>query len=148
VGNGRCPALAATALLTVALVILVLSAQGCDRGAEQANNREQAKTDLLQPVSKAVSPKVTFVELGSVGCIPCKRMQPIMREIEKEYEGQVKVIFYDVRTNAGRPYAQQYRIRVIPTQVFLDKNGKEYFRHEGFFPKDELVEVLKRQGVM
>lgn len=90
---------------------------------------------------------VTFVELGSVNCIPCKMMQPIMKEIEEEYKGQVKVVFHDVWTENGRPYAMKYRIRVIPTQVFLDKNGAEYFRHEGFFPKNELVTVLKMQGV-
>lgn len=99
--------------------------------------REEKKPDV----------KVTFVELGSVRCIPCKKMQPIMKEIEEEYGDQVKVIFYDVRTPEGRPYAYQYRIRVIPTQVFLDKDGNEYFRHQGFFPKEELVKVLKQQGV-
>ena len=91
--------------------------------------------------------KVTFIELGSVKCIPCKIMQPIMKEIEGEYKGQVKVVFYDVWTSEGKPYARKYGIRVIPTQVFLDKDGNEYFRHEGFFPKDGLVKVLKRQGV-
>jgi len=74
-------------------------------------------------------------------------MQPIMREIEKEYKDQVKVVFHDVWTDEGRPYGVKYRIRVIPTQVFLDKDGKEYFRHEGFFPKDELVKILKKKGV-
>lgn len=91
--------------------------------------------------------KVTFVELGSVRCIPCKMMQPIMREIENEYSNQVKVVFYDVWTPEGKPYARKYGIRVIPTQVFLDKNDKEYFRHEGFFPKEELVEILQMKGV-
>ncbi len=97
--------------------------------------------------NKLEPPKVTFIELGSVNCVPCKMMQPIMKEIEKEYAGQVRVIFYDVWTEAGRPYAQQYRIRVIPTQVFLDAQGKEYFRHEGYFPKEELVKVLQQEGV-
>jgi len=91
--------------------------------------------------------KVTFVELGSVKCIPCRQMQPIMKEIEEEYKGQVKVVFYDVWTTEGKPYIKEFGIRAIPTQVFLDKNGKEYFRHQGFFAKDELVEVLKMQGV-
>ena len=90
---------------------------------------------------------VTFVELGSVRCIPCKMMQPIMKEIEKEYVGQVKVVFHDVWTPEGEPFAGQFNIRLIPTQVFLDKDGKEYFRHEGFFPKEELVKILKQQGV-
>ncbi len=91
--------------------------------------------------------KVTFIELGSVKCIPCKMMQPVMKEIEEEYKEQVKVVFYDVWTEQGRPYAEKYRIRVIPTQVFLDKDGNEYYRHEGYFPKDELVKVLGMKGV-
>lgn len=91
--------------------------------------------------------KVTFIELGSVRCIPCRKMIPIMKEIEKEYGDQVKVVFYDVWTAAGRPYARKYGIRLIPTQVFLDKDGKEYFRHVGFFPKEELLKVLEQQGV-
>ena len=70
-----------------------------------------------------------------------------MEDIEKEYAGQVKVVFHDVWTEEGQPHAEEYGIRVIPTQVFLDKNGKEYFRHEGFFPKEELVQILKQQGV-
>ena len=90
---------------------------------------------------------VTFVELGSVRCIPCKMMQPIMKDIEKDYAGQVKVVFHDVWTPAGEPFAQSFKIRVIPTQVFLDKDGKEYFRHEGFFPKEDLIKILKQKGV-
>ena len=43
-----------------------------------------------------LNPKVTFVELGSVNCIPCKQMQPIMKSVEEKYGDQVKVIFYDV----------------------------------------------------
>lgn len=106
-----------------------------------------AKGPAQEASSAGGSPLVTFIELGSVNCIPCKAMQPIMREIEAEYPGEVKVVFHDVWTDAGQPYAKQFAIRVIPTQVFLDKNGKEYFRHEGFFAKKDLVEVLKRQGV-
>jgi thioredoxin 1 len=70
-----------------------------------------------------------------------------MEEIEKEYAGQVRVVFHDVWTDEGKPYGSKYKIRLIPTQVFLDKDGKEYFRHEGFFPKEELVKILKQKGV-
>src|ERR1039458_6608103 len=78
-------------------------------------------------------PNITFIELGSVNCIPCKKMQPVMRAIETKYGNQVQVLFYDVWTKEQEPYAQKYGIRLIPTQVFLDENGKEFFRHEGFF---------------
>lgn len=91
--------------------------------------------------------KVTFVEIGSVNCIPCKAMQPIMKAVEEEYEGQVKIVFHDVWTKKGKADAMKYNIRVIPTQVFLDKYGKEYFRHEGYYPKSDVVRIIKMQGV-
>ncbi len=74
-------------------------------------------------------------------------MQPVMDKVESTYGNQVKVVFYDVWTPEGKPYGQKYGIRVIPTQVFLDKDGKEYFRHEGFFPFEEVEKILKKQGV-
>lgn len=92
-------------------------------------------------------PIVTFIELGSVNCIPCKAMQPVMESIRSKYSDQVSVLFYDVWTEEGRPYGQKFRIRVIPTQVFLDKDGKEYYRHEGFFPEEELLKILEKGGV-
>ena len=91
--------------------------------------------------------KVTFIELGSVRCIPCQQMQPVMKSIREKYGTQVNVVFHDVWTEAGAPYGQKYGIQAIPTQVFLDENGKEYFRHVGYFSEEELVKVLNRKGV-
>ncbi len=90
---------------------------------------------------------VTFIELGSVKCIPCKMMQPVMEAIEKEYAGKVNVLFYDVWTKEGQPYGEQYGLKGIPTQIFLDKNGKEFYRHTGFLAKNQIVELLEKHGV-
>jgi thioredoxin 1 len=97
--------------------------------------------------NNAANIKVTFIELGSVNCIPCKMMQPVMKQIEQKYGSQVKVVFYDVWTEKGQPYGQKFGIRVIPTQVYIDSNGKEFFRHEGFHPFEEVEKVLKKGGV-
>jgi thioredoxin 1 len=96
---------------------------------------------------KAEIPQIIFVELGSVNCIPCKQMQPVMQAIENKYGGQIKVIFYDVWKPEERKYAAEYGIRLIPTQVFLDKEGKEIMRHEGFFPEEAIDQFLKEQGL-
>lgn len=124
-----------------ALFILVLNT-GCTQHSGSDKNTSGVKQKTETPIYK-----VTFIELGSVRCIPCQKMQPIMKSIEEKYEGQVKVVFHDVWTPEGKPFADEYAIQVIPTQVFLDENGKEYARHVGFFPEEELVEVLKQKGV-
>lgn len=97
--------------------------------------------------NETIKYKVTFVELGSVRCIPCQKMQPVMKSVEEKYAGQVKVIFHDVWTPEGKPFGQKYGIESIPTQVFLDENGKEFARHVGYFPEEELVKILKQKGV-
>jgi thioredoxin 1 len=134
--------------LWICLILLVVVSMNC-------SHREKSQTELPgeetvqanQMETNQDSILVTFVELGSTRCVPCKMMQPIIEEIEQEYGDQVKVVFHDVWTEQGKPYAQEYNIKLIPTQVFLDKNGHEYFRHEGFFPKDKLVAILKQKGV-
>ncbi len=90
---------------------------------------------------------VTFVEIGSLRCIPCKMMQPVMEKVADRYGKKVKIIFHDVWTPDGRPYAKTYGIRAIPTQVFLDKKGKEFFRHTGYFPFEKIEALLTSHGV-
>jgi len=109
----------------------------------------QSKSDKTsQNATRKVSkPRVTFVELGSVKCIPCRQMQPVMKAIEEKYKGQVKVVFHDVWKPDQRDYAEQYGINVIPTQVFLDEDGKEFFRHEGFFSETEIDSLFRKRGL-
>ena len=92
-------------------------------------------------------PLVTFVELGSVKCVPCRQMQPVMASVEKKYGDQIAVVFHDVWQSDQRQYAELYDIRVIPTQVFLDRDGKEFHRHEGFYPEAEIDKLLQKRGL-
>ncbi|UCH10506.1 MAG: thioredoxin family protein [Fidelibacterota bacterium] len=92
-------------------------------------------------------PKITFIELGSVRCIPCRAMQPVMQAIEQRYGEQIQIIFYDVWRPDQRHYGTEYGIKLIPTQIFLDSTGTEIMRHQGFFPEKEIVEFLDAQGL-
>ena len=95
-----------------------------------------------QNIKKA---KITFVELGSVNCIPCRQMQPVMKSIEEKFGDQVEVVFHDVWKDKAP--AQKYGIQLIPTQVFLDENGKEFFRHEGFYAEEEIIKLFETRNV-
>jgi thioredoxin 1 len=103
--------------------------------------------DLAALQQNKAKPIITFIELGSVNCVPCKQMQPVMEAIEKKYGEQIDVIFYDVRTPEQKKYGAMYKIRLIPTQVFLDADGNEIFRHEGFFPEAEIDKLLQNHGL-
>jgi thioredoxin 1 len=113
--------------------------------------QKSASIKLTKPTTvlqkKPANYKVTFIELGSVSCIPCQKMQVVMKSIEKKYGKQVNIVFHDVWTAEGKQYGEQYKIQVIPVQIFLDDNGKEFYRHEGYFPEEELIKVLNTKGV-
>jgi thioredoxin 1 len=115
--------------------------------AEIAFPQSKATTTESKDTAQPKKPLVTFVELGSVKCIPCRQMQPVMAAIEKKYGEQIKVVFYDVWKPEQEQYAEQYTIKLIPTQVFLDKDGKEFFRHEGFYPEAEIDKLLQKRGL-
>ena len=59
--------------------------------------------------------------------------------------GRLDVEFIDVWKNGDA--GEKYGIRVIPTQIFISAEGKELFRHEGFFSKEDILAKWKEFGV-
>ncbi len=88
---------------------------------------------------------VTMIDLGAKKCIPCKMMAPILEKLEKVYAGRAAVVFFDVWEDP-KP-AHRFSIRVIPTQIFFDREGKEVYRHTGFLGEEDIVRRFKDMGV-
>ncbi|HUV63867.1 MAG TPA: thioredoxin family protein, partial [Sedimentisphaerales bacterium] len=86
-----------------------------------------------------------LIDIGAGTCIPCKLMAPILDELKRELEGKVVVQFLDL--NKFPDAARVYGIRVMPTQIFYDASGKERFRHEGFYAKEDILAKWKELGV-
>lgn len=95
------------------------------------------------PVANAKLPKL--LDLGAGKCIPCRMMAPILEDLKKDYAGKMDVKFIDVWVNPDA--AKPYGIEVIPTQIFYDADGKELFRHVGFFAKEDILAKWKELGV-
>jgi thioredoxin 1 len=90
-------------------------------------------------------PMPRMVDLGAGKCIPCKMMAPILEDLKKTYVGKLDIQFIDVWENPDA--GKKYGIAIIPTQIFYDAQGKELFRHEGFFSKDDILTKWKEFGV-
>ncbi len=140
--------------LTIILFLLISSTLFCtqNRGEQttaiktEQNTKSEENLIINSENLDFSQHKVTFIELGADKCIPCKAMQPVMHEIAKEYKCTIQVVFYDVWKTPK--YAKDYGIQMIPTQVFIDKNGDEVFRHVGFYAKDDIIKRLKEKGIL
>lgn len=72
-------------------------------------------------------------------CGPCKMTNPIIEELEKEFEGKVE--FEKINVDEQPQKASQYGVMSIPTFVVL-KEGKEVGRRIGVTSKEELVKLI------
>lgn len=89
------------------------------------------------PVDKArASGRASLIDFGSTGCVPCKMMEPILETLREKYKNRVNILFINVTEEPI--LASRYNVQSIPVQIFFDKDGKEYFRHVGFFPQEQI----------
>jgi thioredoxin 1 len=113
---------------------------------DAAWTKQQCRLAMDNPVDKARrSGKPTLVDFGASGCRPCDMMTPILAALKKKYAGRLNVLFVHVQEE--QILAARYGVRTIPVQVFFDKGGKEAFRHEGFFPQEEIERKLRETGL-
>jgi thioredoxin 1 len=108
---------------------------GCQEAQDQKSKGQSAAQKKLP----------RLVDLGAGKCIPCKKMAPILEELKENYSSSLEVVFIDVLQN--KQAGEEYGIQTIPTQIFFDADGKELFRHEGFFSREEILQKWKEFGV-
>lgn len=128
--------------ILIVLGITLILFTNCGDQAENKSNPGLSQTDgKNQPAMKLPM----LVDLGRGTCIPCKKMKPILDELTIEYQGRAIVKVIDLRDEPQA--ARQYGIRLIPTQIFFDIEGKEVYRHEGFMDKQSIKAKFAEMGV-
>ena len=142
--SSRRSALAAAGL--VAVVALCLGMSGCGGESDEGSQSEQ--TSAAKSDSAGVNTDETglpvLLDLGSTTCVPCKTMAPILDEMRETFAGQFVVRFMDVKKDVT--LAREYGVRIIPTQIYLDEQGNELFRHQGFFSREDMLAAWKELG--
>lgn len=109
-----------------------------------------------------------IIDFGADSCDPCKKMAPVLQELNEELRGRAIVKFVDVWKYQG--LADGYPIYLIPTQVFFDKDGNPFVpsdpagmmmqmyalqdtnehvftTHEGGMTKEQLMAALLEMGI-
>lgn len=95
------------------------------------------KDDFKEKVLDSSLP--VLIDFYSDSCVPCKRMTPVIGDIEDDNEGKLSV--YKVNINFDAEVAEEYRVQSVPTLV-LFKDGKELARQTGAVRKDALSQWL------
>ena len=130
-----------TNLGKISVVVALIAAVGV---VFSLKPRPSAPAEIAASAESQPVPLPRLLELGADKCIPCKQMAPILDDLKSTYAGQLEVDFIDVWKNPDA--GGEYGVRVIPLQIFFDANGKELFRHEGFYAKDDILAKWRDLG--
>lgn len=164
-------------VLQILLPILILAAisgiwiiknnTGLSSGLSSETPLEISSLDL-DDLKAAHLPAI--IDFGSDSCLPCLEMAPVLKKMNIEMQG--KAIIHFINTQKHSEAAQDFPIRVIPTQVFYTADGKPYRPseeiqnsiaftlyqskatnehvftvHEGGLTEEEFRSILKDMGV-
>jgi len=81
-----------------------------------------------------------IVDFYATWCGPCKRLAPILEELQQEYKG--KIVIYKVDTGVERELASFFGVQSIPTMLWCPKKGKPMMT-KGLLPKENLVQIIE-----
>ncbi len=154
-----------TLALVIAVSVVVVMKQNDKKTASSSAAKSSTPsvaavaTEKISAAEKTITEKITddskstpivkslpkLLDLGADKCVPCKMMFPVLDELKAEHVGKLDVEFIDVWKNPTE--ARKYGVKIIPTQIFYDASGKELFRHEGFFSKEDILAKWKTFGI-
>ena len=82
---------------------------------------------------------LVLADFYSDSCVTCKRLSPVLAELEEAYGDALKVV--KININFDLPLAEQYEVQAAPTLIFF-QNGAEKDRRKGLVKKAELMEII------
>ncbi len=104
---------------------------GARAPAEEGSGAPALKQRPIVPALGQPSDRPRMVQFTSSRCSICRQMIPTVGVIQRDCDGRrVDVVKVDVGANAK--LAASYRVRGVPTFVFLDKGGSEVARLVGY----------------
>ena len=88
----------------------------------------------------------TLISFTSTMCMDCQKMKAVISEVQNDYNGKVNFVSINAldKNRKVQEAIKKYHVVLVPTLVFLDGNGEESNKIEGFIPKEELIKELDK----
>jgi len=84
---------------------------------------------------------VTVVDFFATWCGPCRKLGPILEEVETELKERVK--FAKIDTDENIESAKKYQVSGLPT-LLVFKNGEVAERMVGLMPKSSIITNIEK----
>lgn len=104
---------------------------------DKSSSVNKIVTLTAKSYEQEVSKGLVLVDYWAVWCGPCRKMEPVLKEIASETNVKVGKLNVD----DYKAFVRTKNVPTIPTMIIY-KEGEEVQRLVGVYTKDELLEVL------
>jgi len=112
------------------------------------HHAETDATDAGPVASPLPTGKPILIDFTRDHCLPCQIMAPWVDELRKKHADRVAVVEINIDRPENKSIGRFFKARSIPTQVYIDAQGREVARHVGLATKPQMERVLKRHGFL
>ncbi len=123
--------------LALGLSLLVLGMVSVSQPSFADSVPETSQSAFNKDVLTASKPVV--VDFYATWCGPCKKMEPVMESLKKNYSGKANFVRVDVDKNPD--LSAKYKITGIPA-IFIFKKGEMVDTSVGLVPQEELAKKI------
>ncbi len=116
----------------------IVNWQQAGKPVEKEASVQQYTTDTYNALLTGKDP--VLIDFGAPWCPPCKKMEPVLQQLQQEHPHNVKVITVDAGIHTD--IMKQLQVTTLPTFI-LYKQGKEVWRSQGIISKETLTKAIQ-----
>lgn len=131
--------------LIICMLTFFVTGTFAQKGGEVKHlNDNTFKTEVFDYVNakewKFLGNKPVIVDFYATWCGPCRKLAPVLKELQKEYGDAIQI--YKVDTDKAPNVSAAFGIRSIPSLLFIPMKGKPTMA-QGALPKESLQKAIK-----
>ena len=101
------------------------------------------------PTASPLPPgKPMLIDFTRDHCLPCVLMEPWIAALREKHSDKVGVLEINIDRPPNKPLGLFFKVKSIPTQVYVDARGREVHRNVGLARQPEMEALLKKLGFL
>lgn len=82
---------------------------------------------------------------SSTMCLDCQKLKKELQDIEVDYQNKINIQKFNAleKNKQVQEDISKYEITLVPTMIFIKKDGKTSKKIEGFIPKEQIIEEIE-----
>lgn len=134
----------------IIIFLIVFSLISIYFGKNYIEKNKQLKFESVNVIKNLEDAKTgipTIIMFKTDTCPYCVEVQKELSAVAKSRDGEFNIYYARLEEDKNIDLAYKYGANIVPTTVFLDKDGKSFYIHQGIIREKSIETILNSLGV-